>query len=282
MAIFSGFYALGTGVSNTGAFLECTGYTRPAVSFTGTALSGLTQSVSQITAPTGPTGGIITKGAIFDSLTVGNCLCYWDWATAGAVGSNFPATTVNVSFNTYLQQALNLASLGGAGSSGSLIDAGAQIGTLNGLPLIAASRLTIAAAGALIAHLGTGQWVSSLDVQNAVNFGGLATNSVVDNLTALAGGGQTGAVLCSGFINRFTTVATGNDSSILPSPAQGGTVGTILLVTNAAAANSMNLFPDVGASINAGSANAAFAVAAAKTAMLIRTGSLKWHAILTA
>ena len=102
--------------------------------------------------------------------------------------------------------------------------------------------------------------------------------SVANGLTALAGGGQTGATLVSNAFNRFTTVATAADSAILPS-AQPGMETT---VTNAAAANSMNLFPAVGDSINAGAANAAFAIAAAKSAYLFCTNTGQWHAVLTA
>lgn len=282
MAIISGWYALGTGVSNVGAFQECTGYTRPAVSFTGTSLSGLTQSVSQITAPSGPTGGVITKGAIFDSLTGGNCLMYWDWATVGAVGTNFPAFTANIIFNTYLQAALNMAATGGAGTTGSLLDAGAQIGTFNGQPLIASPRLSIGAGGSLIPHLGGGQWIGTLDVQNTASFGGLAATNIVDNLTALASGGQTGATLLTGFVNRVTTVANAADSVLLPSPSQGAPVGTMVMVTNAAASNAMAVFPDVGALINIGSANASLSVAAGKSVLFVRVGSLKWFGILSA
>jgi hypothetical protein len=148
------FIALGTGISNLGVFQECTTYTRPAVNFTGTALSGLTETVAQITGPTGPVGGFITKGAIFDAVTVGNCICYWDWNLVTAVPANFLTLTLNINFNSYLTQALNLSLIGGAGSSGSSIDQGAQIGLAMGNPLIAGSKLTMQS-GALVAARST-------------------------------------------------------------------------------------------------------------------------------
>jgi len=40
-------------------------------------------------------------------------------------------------------------------------------------------------------------------------------------LTALAGGGYTGATPCSNYINEFTTVASANDSAVLPSAIAG-------------------------------------------------------------
>lgn len=155
MAIFTGWYALGTGVSNAGVFQECTTYTRPAVSLSGNAVAGLTQAVSQITGPTGPVGGIINKGAIFDALTGGNCLCYWDWASSSVVTvpTNFAAVTVNVILNEYLKAALNLSTQGGHSASGSIVETGSQLGTLNGQPLVAAVPLSITG-GALLAAVG--------------------------------------------------------------------------------------------------------------------------------
>lgn len=153
MAVITGWYALGTGVSNTGTFTEATTYTRPAVSFTGTALSGLTQAISQITGPTGPVGGILYKGAIFDAVTGGNLLMYWDWVTLTAVPANFLAITGNVNFNDYVKAALNFSNAGGEASSGAALDKGSQIGTFNGQPLIAGSRLQIT--GGALAFLGT-------------------------------------------------------------------------------------------------------------------------------
>lgn len=283
MAVFTGcYYALGTGVSNAGVFTEATTYTRPAVSTTGTALSGLTQAISQITGPTGPVGGSLTKGAIFDSLTGGNCLAYWDWTLLTAVPANFLAITGNIIFNTQVQTAVNLALLGGQGTVGSLIDAGAQIGTFNGQPMIAATRLNVAAGGFLTAHLGSGQWIANADVQNTLSVGGLAATSVYNGITATAGASQTGAALLSGFVNRITTVASATDSCILPGPTLAP-VGTILIVINAAAANATNIYPDTGAQINALTATTgAFSVAINKPTIFVRTGTLTWSVLLSA
>jgi hypothetical protein len=58
--------------------------------------------------------------------------------------------------------------------------------------------------------------------------------------------------------------------------------GLQMTVTNAAAANSMNLFPNTGDQINAGGANAAYAIAAGKTAQLTCAVAGQWHAVLSA
>lgn len=98
-------------------------------------------------------------------------------------------------------------------------------------------------------------------------------------LVALAGGGQAGAIpLQERAINQVGTVATANDSVLLP-PARAG---AFLVVINAAAANSMNVFPRAGESTNALAANAAFAMAANKTALFFAPKDGRWHAILTA
>lgn len=203
MAVLTGWYALGTGVDNTGAFQEATTYTRPAVSQTGNAVAGLTQAVSQITGPTGPVGGILTKGAVFTAVTGGTALIYWDWITLTAVPNNFLALTVNMSFNSYVQAALNLSLQGGAGASGATIDAGSQIGLVNGNPMIAAQRLLISG-GALLA-LGTGRvaelnggtmyWqnagvnVGSLDTSGNLSLLGTATTLTTTGKLTVAGGG---------------------------------------------------------------------------------------------
>ena len=99
----------------------------------------------------------------------------------------------------------------------------------------------------------------------------------VDSLTAHAGGGQAAALQLSASINRITTVATAADSVKLPA----STPGMHCYVINAAAANSMNVFPATGDKINALAANAAFAVAANKTAHFICATAGTWNCILT-
>lgn len=101
--------------------------------------------------------------------------------------------------------------------------------------------------------------------------------SAVNGLTAKAGGGQSGATLCSADISRFTTVATAADSGLLPAALPG----MALNVSNAGA-NSMNLFPATGEQINALGANAAFAVAAGKSVELYCAVAGQWHAVLSA
>lgn len=101
--------------------------------------------------------------------------------------------------------------------------------------------------------------------------------SVTTGLTAKAGGGQSGATALTGSINKVTTCATGGDSSLLPF----ATVGKRVSVRNGGAA-SMNVFPQTGESINEGAANAAFAVAAAKTAIFECVAATLWNATLSA
>ena len=107
---------------------------------------------------------------------------------------------------------------------------------------------------------------------------GYQTFSSVDSLTALAGGGQNGATPLTAMYNRVTTVASANDSVLLPASANGMQI----TVTNAAATNSMNVFPATGDKINALSANAAFAVVAGKTAEFFCATAGQWHSVLSA
>lgn len=97
-------------------------------------------------------------------------------------------------------------------------------------------------------------------------------------LTALAGGGQTNALELPAFLNRVTTVATAADSVKLP-PARAG---VMVFVANAAAANSMNVFPQTGDAINALSANASYGLAANKAAFFVCCANGVWTSVLTA
>jgi hypothetical protein len=98
-----------------------------------------------------------------------------------------------------------------------------------------------------------------------------------NGLTALAGGAQAGTALNLGF-NRFTTVATGGDSAQLPVVG-----GAVMIVVVNATANSMNIFPPTGGTINALSANSAFALAAGKSVIFYQAvDGGTWYANLSA
>lgn len=105
----------------------------------------------------------------------------------------------------------------------------------------------------------------------------LSGQSVANALTAKAGGGQSAATPLTGSINRVTVCATAADSSILPVSVPGARIS----VRNEGAA-SMNVFPSLGENINAGAANAAFAVAAARAAIFDCAVAGTWYSILSA
>lgn len=116
----------------------------------------------------------------------------------------------------------------------------------------------------------------------ATGFGGsgLQTISGQDGLTAKAGGGQyaPGAgPLINRMVNRVTTVVTAADSITLPASV----AGMQIILINAAAANSMNVFPASGEAINALGANAAFAIAGAtgKAEQFVCVTAGQWHTI---
>ena len=111
-----------------------------------------------------------------------------------------------------------------------------------------------------------------------VSAAGMIFQGAVDKITAFAGGGQASAVLLSAMVNRLTTVATAADSVKLPPAIMGASIS----VFNDAAANSANVFPAVGETINALAANVAFALAAGKNVCFESAVNGKWHAILSA
>ena len=100
-----------------------------------------------------------------------------------------------------------------------------------------------------------------------------------NGITALAGGGQANAITFTKQVNRVTTVGTAADSVKLPKAVPGCQP---LVVINAAAANSMNVFPASGDAVNALAADAAFAVAANKTVMFFCAVAGTWNTIVTA
>lgn len=101
--------------------------------------------------------------------------------------------------------------------------------------------------------------------------------SCANGITALAGGGQTGATNLTGALNRVTTVATAADSVMLPTAKAGMSI----FVKNTAA-NSLNVFPASGDAINALAANAAYALATVKAAFFVCVVDGTWDTVLTA
>ncbi len=253
-------------------------YARLACGFTGTAMSGLTQTTTAWVVATAPTPAVpILYGLVFDSLTGGNLIAYWTWSQPYTTSlTAMPIQVINITFNTYIQVALNMALLGGQGSSGSLIDAGAQLGTMGGNPMLAGSRLGIGIGGSLVAHLGTGQWIGSADVQGSLNFGSLATNNINTGITALAGGANsTLTPTLTGFVNKITVCATSLDSVILPA-ATTVPSGSLLTVINRGAA-AAKVFADTGSAIN--SAATSLVVGIGTSCIFVRTGSTQWDTI---
>ena len=124
---------------------------------------------------------------------------------------------------------------------------------------------------------GSNKWYSE---GLATGFGGpgLQTLSSQDTLTAKPGGGQGGGPTINKMVNRVTIVATAADSITLPVSVSGMQIVTI----NAAAANSMNVFPATGDQINVLGTNAAFALVANKTATFYCVTAGQWHAVLSA
>lgn len=84
-------------------------------------------------------------------------------------------------------------------------------------------------------------------------------------LTALAGGGATGATQLNNGVNVIGTCATLADSVILPAKCAGGEM--VVVRNNGAAAAAV--FPPTGGTINGGSADAAVNVTNAKASVYV-------------
>jgi len=117
----------------------------------------------------------------------------------------------------------------------------------------------------------SGVW--AIDGVGAGAAGGLPTNLAVNGLTAHAGGGQGSATALPAIFNRVATVASVGDSVLLPASA----VGLFVQVSNAAAANAMDIFPATGDAIDALGANVAIRINAGTTVQFWCSVAGTWH-----
>lgn len=102
--------------------------------------------------------------------------------------------------------------------------------------------------------------------------GGVATG-----ITANVGSSQATGTALTQAVNVVATCAIAGDALLLPRASAGDE----LWVRNNGAA-SADVFPQVGGKINNAAADAAFAVAASKTAVFKCIGGVDWIAVLTA
>lgn len=112
--------------------------------------------------------------------------------------------------------------------------------------------------------------------------GSLQTLANKTGIVAHAGGTQAAAIAdtasqANSMINDIVTCATGGDSVVIPLAVPG----LQIYIANGGAA-SCNVFPFTGDQINGAGANAAFALANAKTVTLVCTKALNWRAVLSA
>ena len=96
-------------------------------------------------------------------------------------------------------------------------------------------------------------------------------DSYINGVVAVAGGGQSTVSNITATMTRVTTVTTAGDSLTLPKAAPG----LRYKIANKGA-NSMNVFPLSGDLINALAVNAAFAMAATKTAEFVCVAPGVW------
>ena len=146
--------------------------------------------------------------------------------------------------------------------------------------------LSLVALGALlgIAHAVNITGTNSTG-QNQIVAMGYAKLSITNAITAAAGGGQTNAVLLTSAFNRVTVVATDADSVKLPPCAAGAgagmanTVGVQVWVSNADAAQSIEVFPSSGDAINLIAADGAFSIPAVRASIFTCVVAGTWQAI---
>lgn len=102
----------------------------------------------------------------------------------------------------------------------------------------------------------------------------------VDNITALAGGGQytvgSGPNIDYDIVRVSVTTSTGDSVTLPPAIA-----GRQIFIINAGA-NTLDVYPASGDAINASGANGTFAITTNKSAFFCAAGTLHWQSNLTA
>jgi hypothetical protein len=116
--------------------------------------------------------------------------------------------------------------------------------------------------------------ITSLGTISAPTFSGIIRRSVTNNITAFATGGQVSAIVMTSDINYITVVTTNNVSSVKLPPAA---VGMDITVINDDTGNTVLLFPDSGAVINAGAVNASYAIAKITSARCMAITTTLWE-----
>lgn len=112
-------------------------------------------------------------------------------------------------------------------------------------------------------------------VKGYVSFQQPTLPSVTSAITALSGGGQTGATALTTEYNFVTGSAFAADSCILPLLA-GNLIGLKVIVRNTSG-NSINIFPAVGQFINSLAVNTALAVANNNTTTFVAISATTWN-----
>ena len=108
---------------------------------------------------------------------------------------------------------------------------------------------------------------------------GRSVGGVQTGLTALSGGGASGATEITGAVVTVTTVAADNDSLILPA---GRAAGDRIVVANLDAAQDIKVFPNTGGTINGAAANTGLAVGQQQAAEFVCVDGDAWLALLGA
>ena len=94
-------------------------------------------------------------------------------------------------------------------------------------------------------------------------------------IAAAAGGGQANATLLTSHFNVVSTVASANDSVVLP-PLNANMIGMVIKVKNAHATNAIAVFPAATQSIDFGAQNASVSLAAGSGSEFIAVAAGSW------
>lgn len=151
------------------------------------------------------------------------------------------------------------------------------------LKRLLAAALAVALTGAMAVAASITITGTNSEWRNSIFQMGIPRITRDESITATASGSITTAYQLTAGISYVTTVASSGDAVKLPVTTGPFGGGLMMIIINGAASNAMNIYPFQAAdTINAGSAGAAYSLAAGKMATCVVGLDAKWFCQLSA
>lgn len=274
---------VGVATASPSVALDVTGAVTASGAITGGSLTttGATSATGGVTlgggvTVNGNTGTVVfslaTNGA---RLSLGTASRYFSDNGSKLQSTAFYVPTDIETPTAYITGDLNTVRITAYGGSNNLRLAGTQTDTGAAIALKFGNTTALTTAGGKIASFYSDNMsteVASISYLGAGTFGSYNTYKSTTGITAFATGGQASATQLAAECNYVTTVATGGDSVKLPTAALG-----LRIVVYNLGANSVDIFPASGGTIDALAADAAYALASGASREFWGQSATQWR-----